>query len=117
MLSTVSQLRQGEENATMRGMDQGREIAAKVSPLGIGMTPDRCPLCKDYHPADEGIVFFRREFVCSMCGESWSDIWCADCNDRCPRCNAEMEGHSDLTEFFVYEEPVLDTRAQTAGFS
>lgn len=76
------------------------------------MTQSRCPLCKDYHPADEGILFVRREFVCSRCGLGWSDIWCADCNDRCPRCNTEMEPDSDLTEFFVYAEPVPDPRTQ-----
>jgi|ERR1700691_1789335 hypothetical protein len=87
-------------------MDQGRETAAKVSLRGSGMTQGRCPLCKDYHPADEGIVFFRREFVCLRCGEKWSDIWCSDCDDRCPRCNAEMGPESDLSESFVFERPV-----------
>jgi hypothetical protein len=79
------------------------------------MTQSRCPLCKDFHPADEGIVFFKREFVCSLCGESWSDTWCADCDDRCPQCNTEMQPDSDLTESFVCEEPVVETCAENVG--
>ncbi len=80
------------------------------------VTRGRCPLCKDYHPADQGIVFFRREFVCSRCGENWSDIWCADCNDRCPRCNAEIGPEPDLTEEFVFEEPAPDEGPSGTAF-
>ncbi len=35
-------------------------------------------------------VYFERFFACP-CGEEWVDLHDADCNDKCPSCNAEME--------------------------
>ena len=29
-------------------------------------------------------------YTCS-CGTEWSDIWNCTCNDRCPKCNKEIE--------------------------
>ena len=33
---------------------------------------------------------FRNDYECS-CGETWSDEWSCMCNDRCPKCNKEIE--------------------------
>lgn len=27
------------------------------------------------------------------CGQEWSDTWSSMCNDKCPKCNAEIEPH------------------------
>lgn len=40
---------------------------------------------------------YRNHYRCSVvidgkpCGAEWSDEWDCMCNDRCPRCNAEIE--------------------------
>ena len=70
------------------------------------ITRNVCPLCKEHHPADEGIVLYVREFVCSDCGAEWSDLWCADCNDRCPNCDAENEPEPGRGRSTVFEKPM-----------
>ena len=37
------------------------------------------------------VTQFKNEYRCEPCGEEWDDIWCCACNDKCPRCNAEIE--------------------------
>jgi hypothetical protein len=74
------------------------------------LTRHRCPLCDDFHPADEGIVLFIRNFVCSNCGTEWRDLWCADCNDHCPTCGAEIEPQPGDWDSLVYEEPASDAK-------
>ena len=34
---------------------------------------------------------FRNFYKCSECGTEWQDEWDCTCNDRCPKCNAEIE--------------------------
>ena len=33
---------------------------------------------------------FHNFYRCG-CGEEWEDYWSCACDDRCPRCNAEIE--------------------------
>lgn len=33
---------------------------------------------------------FRNHYRCP-CGCTWSDVWSATCDDRCPRCNSSCE--------------------------
>jgi predicted RNA-binding Zn-ribbon protein involved in translation (DUF1610 family) len=75
-------------------------------PGGIALTANKCPLCGDYHPADEGIILFIRNFICPNCGTEWRDLWCADCNDHCPSCDAEIEPQPEDWDRMVYEQPV-----------
>ncbi len=30
---------------------------------------------------------FRNHYACSNCGTTWSDVWDAVCDDRCPKCD------------------------------
>lgn len=34
--------------------------------------------------------WFLNHYECSECGEKWDDEWSCMCNDRCPKCNAEI---------------------------
>ena len=40
-------------------------------------------------------VYFERHFKCD-CGAVWIDVHDCDCNDRCPRCNREIEPRETL---------------------
>lgn len=33
---------------------------------------------------------FRNHYRCP-CGETWTDVWSCQCNDKCPSCNKEIE--------------------------
>lgn len=63
----------------------------------------RCLMCGSDHAAAEGITEFTRQFKCPDDGTEWEDVWCADCNDKCPQCNKEIEPAS--TEDRVIVEP------------
>jgi hypothetical protein len=41
--------------------------------------------------AEEPPTWFRNSYRCDQCGEGWEDEWDCACNDRCPKCNAEIE--------------------------
>jgi hypothetical protein len=58
-------------------------------------------LCKANHPDGEQIVHYTRQFKCPNDGTVWTDTWCADCNDRCPTCNAEI-----TPERVIHEEVI-----------
>ena len=34
---------------------------------------------------------FHNFYRCSECGEEWEDYWSCACDDRCPKCNTEIE--------------------------
>lgn len=36
---------------------------------------------------------YRNHYKCSECGHEWADEWCAQCNDKCPTCRAEIQPH------------------------
>ena len=50
--------------------------------------------------------WFRNDYHCSECGEEWDDEWSCMCNDRCPRCDAEIEPVSsvDLSRLLTRED-------------
>jgi predicted nucleic acid-binding Zn-ribbon protein len=35
--------------------------------------------------------WFQNFYACPRCGTEWEDGWSCMCNDRCPKCNAEIE--------------------------
>ena len=70
------------------------------------ITRNECPLCLAHHPAEEGITFYTRDFLCPRCGTEWEDVWCADCNDKCPTCNAEIEPLPEPWSSEVFEKPI-----------
>ena len=43
--------------------------------------------------------WYRKHYTCP-CGAEWYDEWDCLCNDRCPRCNKEIEpdDHEELEE-------------------
>ena len=43
------------------------------------------------------MAWYRKYYRCS-CGHEWQDEWDCLCNDRCPKCNAEIEpyAHEEL---------------------
>jgi len=70
------------------------------------ITKKKCPVCDTRHPADEGIVLYVREFICPICDAEWTDLWCSDCNDHCPGCDAEIESQPDSVRSMIFEKPV-----------
>ena len=34
---------------------------------------------------------FVNHYRCPRCKTTWEDVWDCACNDRCPKCNAEIE--------------------------
>jgi len=37
------------------------------------------------------MAWYFKRYECSRCRTMWSDEWSCACNDRCPKCNAEIE--------------------------
>jgi hypothetical protein len=79
-------------------------MLSSLSDVVDGMTKNRCPLCGERHPSNTGITLFIREFVCPNCATTWKDLWCVDCNDRCPTCNTEVEPQFNAGDLLVFEE-------------
>lgn len=52
-----------------------------------------CPLAaSSLEPKESGPApWYRNYYRCSVCRTAWEDEWDCTCNDRCPRCNAEIE--------------------------
>jgi hypothetical protein len=65
-------------------------------------------MCGEHHDQEDGITVFIRHFECPDCGTICKDKWCADCNDQCPTCRAEIEPTAEMGESIVIEEAVLD---------
>lgn len=40
---------------------------------------------------DDEPIRFRNYYRCPNDGTEWSDEWSCQCNDRCPKCNTEIE--------------------------
>jgi len=38
--------------------------------------------------------WYVNHYRCSECGTEWDDEWDCMCNDRCPKCNAEIEPYA-----------------------
>jgi len=44
-------------------------------------------------------TWFLNHYNCPICGTIWTDEWDCQCDDRCPKCNAEIEPfHSEKIE-------------------
>ena len=71
-------------------------------------TRERCEFCKSTHPVSEGIIHYERDFECHRCGESWHDVWCADCDDECPYCTATNQSPG-ADKQWVIVEPVVSS--------
>ena len=41
-------------------------------------------------------TWFRNHYECPVCGTIWTDEWDCQCNDRCPKCNAEIEPYDSV---------------------
>jgi rubrerythrin len=54
---------------------------------------------------EEVEALYCNYYRCSECGEEWEDEWDSMCNDRCPKCNAEIEPYmsTDLTTGEIHE--------------
>jgi hypothetical protein len=78
-----------------------------ILPGEKAQTQRTCPFCNNHHIAKEGITAFYREFICSGCGEQWTDVWCVACNDRCPRCGLETEPEPGVRSRDI-EQAVID---------
>lgn len=37
------------------------------------------------------MAWFRNYYTHEACDVSWTDEWSCACNDRCPKCDAEIE--------------------------
>jgi hypothetical protein len=40
--------------------------------------------------------WFENTYQCSECDTTWTDEWSCTCNDRCPKCNVEIEPSSSI---------------------
>ena len=45
----------------------------------------------DWEPEGEESRTYRNFYRCPNDGTKWQDEWSCMCNDRCPKCNAEIE--------------------------
>lgn len=45
---------------------------------------------------NEPATSWYRNFYRCPCGEEWTDEWDCTCNDRCPKCNAEIEPYESI---------------------
>ena len=39
----------------------------------------------------EPTIEYINYYYCEDCDEEWQDVWECQCNDKCPRCNKEIE--------------------------
>ena len=46
--------------------------------------------------AEEVAMLYRNFYECGECGTSWTDVWNCMCNDRCPKCNVEVEPYHSV---------------------
>ncbi len=37
------------------------------------------------------MAWFIKHYECDSCGTSWTDEWSSACDDKCPKCNLEIE--------------------------
>ena len=44
-------------------------------------------------PIETSEPAFRNYYCCPYDGATWVGEWSCTCNDRCPRCGAEIEPH------------------------
>jgi len=52
------------------------------------------PALQDREIEARGFVFvccFQNHYHCEDCDNSWSDSWCATCDDECGLCHADIE--------------------------
>ena len=73
----------------------------------VAFTTNVCPMCREHHSRDEGITIFIRHFECPNCGTVWKDLWCVDCNDRCPTCRAEVEPAAEEGDSAALDEEAI----------
>jgi hypothetical protein len=52
------------------------------------------------------MAWYLKRYECSRCCTLWSDEWSCACNDRCPKCNTEIQPfvYDDLT-YIVESRP------------
>lgn len=55
----------------------------------------------------ESAVWYRNHYRC-VCGHEWTDEWDCMCNDRCPKCDTEIEPYQsdDLGEENLFQKAV-----------
>lgn len=60
---------------------------------------------------------FRNYYKCSECGAEWQDEWDCTCNDRCPKCDAEIEPYKsdDLDKLDVFKRNVIEVAKHHRG--
>lgn len=66
-----------------------------LSPKSIGRLCERINLSEPPHmlnevEAKEEDKRYINKYRCEPCNEQWHDEWGCMCNDRCPKCNAEI---------------------------
>jgi|HubBroStandDraft_6_1064221.scaffolds.fasta_scaffold1072398_2 hypothetical protein len=49
------------------------------------------------------MTWILKYYQCSRCGTEWTDAWSCACNDRCPRCRAEIEPYDDEDLTYMIE--------------
>jgi len=55
------------------------------------------------------VAWFRKYYRHKKCHLAWTDEWSAACNDKCPRCGAEIEPYdSDDLSVLVDQAPDED---------
>jgi PHP family Zn ribbon phosphoesterase len=51
------------------------------------------------HDDDPDAGRYTNYYRCEKCNVDWEDTWSCTCNDRCPKCNAEIEPHLSEDNF------------------
>jgi hypothetical protein len=47
------------------------------------------------------MAWYLKFYECSACGTKWTDEWSCTCNDRCPKCRAEIEPYDDMNLTYI----------------
>jgi hypothetical protein len=47
------------------------------------------------------MAWYLKLYECSACGTKWTDEWSCTCNDRCPKCRAEIEPYDDVDLTYI----------------
>jgi hypothetical protein len=48
---------------------------------------------------------YENYYKCPRCKTEWRDLWCAMCNDRCPKCHWEITPIKSIEAGYLCNHP------------
>ena len=91
-------------NQTDKSWERMKAAIRRLEPEGVVL---HAPPDPEDEEGGESAVWYRNHYRC-VCGHEWTDEWDCMCNDRCPKCNTEIEPYQsdDLGEDNLFIEAV-----------